>query len=1246
MAENLYVDGSYPKWVVQASKDINGNAPVERHANHYWLSQPRTMDDQTSEVLLIKFRQPVSVSEISWELLELNANYEFWYVNRSKVRTRILDTSRRPLSGVVNTGDIAEWRKFTKSVYPFVATQIEVRLKRLPDPFLPKGRTYSLGMRNLLIKRNVVTRSDTMTQFETTTDLLGNVVSKTVKAWDPLNATDDQSFTYWKSAPQPDPNAVVSYYMDCRDADGNAQKVDRVYLDPVYAGQQLNMYYSDDDTVGTRRLGSSTLAPSLQTNAIWEVGKGLHLNNTTAEYRILTKDLGFQQGTSFWVGLVWSPEFDSTSAPSEDLSLFQDGATPVPNFKIAYQSNTQKIFVLMNGNTVMAITDPVEFFSGQDVIIAVQVTYQGQDQTPGVTLVVNSSAQTQTITSAKVPVSDDLVGHIKFQNVVGYMKAALIKQSTSTNIVELQQFVSDPYVYITPDPVIEDSEGRLPTTTLDNAIFGVDWTQQELPYGGLDNEFFASKVWSPIWRDWTVYKGFYYFPRPVMLKYLKLEFTSLTEEQYPIWQSGVEVKYKTFPIHVTETNKTVSKDYTGTKTTNGKKQTIDPSKISPNYADQKITYPQDVEIDIGAGIVDDVPHMFDSPVEQTVRKETSSSVVYNRTDIDTVQVSKNVNYTVVSGDWLIKIAAKYDIPWEEIYRANKKTIDNDPRVKKLPKRSPGWWIFPGQKLKIPVTVMEKIKRTTTVTERKTTTTVRNRFTLTSVHQYKLQTVKRDAAIAYFAGLREINVFRLNYVAAEDTAEYVVDVIDNVDFTTTNLMTVAKTGATLPSVYRTHLKNEANRFSLNISTTGDALGTTAGVVVGGNPDSSTTTLSVVPGGDLEGKMSAFRAVHSVGTLQDYNLFTVSENAYRTPGSAGRYYTFSSYVKIYGSDTKYCRLVLRFYDSSGAQIGSTLYGDRFLMTNQYTRVHVTRVAPAGTATVGCSLKGFEPGASTTVAETWDTCRWQMEEGPTATFWGPSVQLPGTITSNTWNSTSTFTRLDVDLIGKSPQRVVNGISTLVPVGVTNVETANWTDVSAVWEDTIAVWGANAPLVGVSFLSDYQFNGEDSAQVNRAAGSGVAGVETQTFKLIQNARIRLGVNVFVPAQTTNTYKLQLVNKETGAVLWEEVVKPTVGQWSHLTTKYHKMTASYPLATARLIIDGVDAETLYVGDLYPEITTILFEVSNDGGANYYEATEVVWEPNAYFVFPTEDNRLRTRVTLYDVNDFVYGMELRPLYLH
>src|SRR5690606_30013402 len=99
----------------------------------------------------------------------------------------------------------------------------------------------------------------------------------------------------------------------------------------------------------------------------------------------------------------------------------------------------------------------------------------------------------------------------------------------------------------------------------------------------------------PIWRDWMVYKGFYYFPRPVMLKYLKLEFTSLTEEQYPIWQSGVEVKYKTFPLHITQTQKTVKENYTGTQTVNGKKTAYDPTKISPRYQDETITYPQDIE---------------------------------------------------------------------------------------------------------------------------------------------------------------------------------------------------------------------------------------------------------------------------------------------------------------------------------------------------------------------------------------------------------------------------------------------------------------------------------------------------------------------------------------------------------------------------------------------------------------------------------------------------------------------------
>jgi hypothetical protein len=43
-----------------------------------------------------------------------------------------------------------------------------------------------------------------------------------------------------------------------------------------------------------------------------------------------------------------------------------------------------------------------------------------------------------------------------------------------------------------------------------------------------------------------VSKGMLFLPRAVSTRFLKLEFTNLSEEPYPIYESGIEVKYTTY----------------------------------------------------------------------------------------------------------------------------------------------------------------------------------------------------------------------------------------------------------------------------------------------------------------------------------------------------------------------------------------------------------------------------------------------------------------------------------------------------------------------------------------------------------------------------------------------------------------------------------------------------------------------------------------------------------------------------
>ena len=223
-------------------------------------SPPETVNSSATEVMSVNYRQPVSISEISFEVLRKSSYLELWYLDRSNNWRQLLKENSSPITLKVGHSESMSWYKFTTYTYPVVAKAIQFRLTRVSDP-LVGDIAYPVGIRNTLVRRNVYNRSSGLQHMEDETDALGNIVSKIIKDWDAAKAVDDNSTTFWRSSPQPDPNAVVCFYLDTRDSEGNAQLIDKVYLDPVYSGQSVNLYYSNDQTVTTKKLNPASLIP-------------------------------------------------------------------------------------------------------------------------------------------------------------------------------------------------------------------------------------------------------------------------------------------------------------------------------------------------------------------------------------------------------------------------------------------------------------------------------------------------------------------------------------------------------------------------------------------------------------------------------------------------------------------------------------------------------------------------------------------------------------------------------------------------------------------------------------------------------------------------------------------------------------------------------------------------------------------------------------------------------------------------
>ena len=568
----FYFDFNFPLRVVQFILGLIFGRPGQTAqvdpGVREWFSQPRPSNDPGTEVISTIFKLPLSVSEITMEILRVPCVAEVWYLDRANNWRQAMDMQRVPVRVYVSGSDVKSWYKYHTKVYPIVAKQLQFRITRSPDPTL-ESTPYVCGLRNTLIRRNVYDRSQGAQYFEEEQDILGNVITKYIKDWDAGRAFDDNPLTFWKSAPMPDPQAVVSLYLDVRAEDGTPKLIDKLYLDPVYTGQMLNLYYSSDDTVGTRKLSPITIYPDEDVNTAWRIGRGrtdTASGISDAFYR-WPFAIGPQIRQDAWMGLGWAPAFDPTAGPPINpvlLRAVNAGSTLAFKPSLFYDVGAAE-FVLQfdNGDgDTRTYTAPLTQLFAADEWLRVVAGWSYDPDTVYLK-VVNRKGETIALLQDEPTTLPELVswdGQLEYWNFEGTIDATVIKCDHWSHAAA---FLASPIYYVHPDPVVPDAQGRIPSTSLDNAVYACDGWAQEHGTGGSHETAFEDKEWTPIWRDYVTAKGMLFFPCPLSMKYLCLEFSNLTEEPYPIYESGIEVRYKVFPTSVTQQSSLGPRLYTG-----------------------------------------------------------------------------------------------------------------------------------------------------------------------------------------------------------------------------------------------------------------------------------------------------------------------------------------------------------------------------------------------------------------------------------------------------------------------------------------------------------------------------------------------------------------------------------------------------------------------------------------------------------------------------------------------------------
>ena len=1049
LLNGLYYDFTHPLSVVETLLGIahaqaaapGSPVPVPPSGPREWYSQPRLSTDTTGEVVNIGFKLPLSIGHVSFQILRMPCQVNAYYLDTHGNWLPLPDASYNPVQARISFSAVTSWYKYETNVYPIIATGFQLRIVRTPSTQMGNN-PYVVGIKEILIQQDVFTLHDTMLALPSQQDIMGNTITSYVRAWDANNVLDNDPATFWRSFPCPDPNGVVALYLDTRDSGGAPQLIDTVFLDPVYTGNQLNLYYSNDPTQGTSILSPVPLAASYQINSTWTQGVGMvdtSGSDTSGSQILFPTRFGPFINQPIWVGIEWTPNFDPGDAPGENPILFavKPGLNAVQTIqftnnptggyaKLSYGGyNTGNIFydetaaalesalealasigagnVIVEGpnggpwnvtfvnalglqpittlgvdannlttgkpgifvivNTTTQVTVTIDgtvtsgyFYlswdnhntspqswtvDGADVQLALEhlpnigtgnVTVTGngggpwtisfagtmvheditgltatsgfegsgpadippgvvvETVTPGVepphmggnifwptiyydigasavTLEFTNGADTSSYSATisptpssnvplevvcgwsydptavfisvtyqngaaevanhifspagpedssgdnpptDLPANITLDGQVGYLNFAGKMTALVVKQETwDKGQVPFQQ---NSTIYANPSQVRPDSSGKFPSTSLDNAILSVDWTSMRLPVGGTEESWYESKVWTPIYANYTTQKGFLYLPQKTSMSYLKLEMTRLTPEPYPVYDQGINVTYDTFPASVYSTvNYTRPGGLGGIvehalvlgaqllSRTIGTVNWFNPSTIrnAINHTFGQVT--QNIQVVTGPGTISaSLPNSLQANIANSYRSEQSNPWIYSRPPPGASQLAgafiTGLQNAVTSGSQGVQtdvgavsnsIQGLISSPVRAIQSGFSPIVETV-TSNVTPILGADWWLLPGHNLKLPAALMRALTGTKVNTNRPPAGTTTLRFQTTSVQRYATNTVELDAAVAYFAGIAEVQTYVTHYIDALDPPCFTWTQYDPVTFIYNNI----------------------------------------------------------------------------------------------------------------------------------------------------------------------------------------------------------------------------------------------------------------------------------------------------------------------------------------------------------------------------------------------------------------------------------------------------------------------------
>ena len=208
------------------------------------------------------------------------------------------------------------------------------------------------------------------------------------------------------------------------------------------------------------------------------------------------------------------------------------------------------------------------------------------------------------------------------------------------------------------------------------------------------------------------------------MKYLKLEFTNLTAEPYPVFDSGIQVSYETFPLSVTSTATGGPQSPAGllTLTAEIPSRAFGVNWLNPSTVQSAVNAAygqtqQPVTVIAGPGVVTgSLPNTAQSAIASMYRSEQTSPWVYRRTLLNpSLLAGQTINAINGTASHQTLISASETAATPTPIGSNFSPTIMTSQSNLLPVQGKDWWLFPGRNLKMPATVMEGLTGLSQVT---------------------------------------------------------------------------------------------------------------------------------------------------------------------------------------------------------------------------------------------------------------------------------------------------------------------------------------------------------------------------------------------------------------------------------------------------------------------------------------------------------------------------------------------------